>query len=273
VPGSRSSLHEASRILQSISPTPRLDAELLLAHALGISREALLLGADRAVPPEFDALLSRRLAHEPVAYITGTKHFWTLELGVTPDVLIPRPDSETLIEAAIAHFGAQEPKSVLDLGTGSGALLLASLDHWRNAQGVGVDRSAAALAVARGNAGRLGFGNRARFVQGSWADMLDARFDLILCNPPYVESGATLMPDVARHEPAAALYAGPEGLDDYRRIVPALPRLLAPGGVAALEIGSEQAEAVSEMVHAAGLVANVLKDLAGLDRCVAVSRH
>ncbi|WP_232328847.1 MULTISPECIES: peptide chain release factor N(5)-glutamine methyltransferase [Sphingomonas] len=261
----------AARRLAPISPTPRLDAELLLAHALGISREALLLGPGRPVPPAFEALLRRRLAHEPVAYITGTRSFWTLDLHVTPDVLIPRPDTETLLETAIAHFTGRAPRIMLDLGTGSGALLLAGLDQWRSAWGLGLDQSAAALKVARGNAERLGFGDRAAFVRGSWADALDARVDLVLCNPPYVESGAALPPDVADHEPSAALYAGPEGLDDYRSLIPQLPRLLAPQGLAVLEIGATQAAAVRRLVEAAGLKAVTAKDLAGLDRCLAVT--
>ena len=265
------SLARASALLASVSPTPRLDAELLLAHALGISREALLLGPSREIPPSFEALLRRRLAHEPVAYITGLKHFWTLELCVTPDVLIPRPDSETLIEAAIAHFGKRAPQTVLDLGAGSGALLLAALDQWPGARGVAVDRSAAALAVARGNARRLGFDSRCAFVQGNWADALDARFDLVICNPPYIEAGAALPPDVAAHEPAAALYAGPEGLDDYRLIAPQLPRLLAPGGMAALEIGQGQCGAVSRLIEAQGLAVAARRDLAGIPRCLAVT--
>ncbi|HEU4967329.1 peptide chain release factor N(5)-glutamine methyltransferase [Sphingomonas sp.] len=264
-------LTKAATLLAPVSPTPRLDAELLLAHALGISREALLLGPARPVPPAFEVLIRRRLAHEPVAYITGTRSFWTLDLHVTPDVLIPRPDSETLIETAIAHFGARAPATILDLGTGSGALLLASLDQWPDARGLGIDRSAAALAVARGNAERLGFGNRVRFVQGSWADALAARFDLILCNPPYVEAEATLAPDVADYEPSAALYAGPDGLDDYRRLVPQLRRLLAGNGVAVLEIGATQAAAVSRLAERAGLNAATAQDLAGLDRCVALT--
>jgi release factor glutamine methyltransferase len=263
-------LRRASARLGSVSPTPRLDAELLLAHALGISREALLLGTDRPVPPTYDTLLLRRLAHEPVAYLVGSKSFWTLDLHVTPDVLIPRPDSETLIDAAIAHFGAASPSTVLDLGTGAGPLLLAALDKWTKSCGVGVDRSFSALAVARGNAERLGFGLRARFVQGNWADALDARFDLILCNPPYVEAGAPLAIDVADYEPACALFAGPDGLDDYRAIGPQLRRLLAPGGIALLEIGSTQAQAVTQLMQVEEFNVICRKDLAGLDRCLAV---
>ncbi|WP_217352806.1 peptide chain release factor N(5)-glutamine methyltransferase [Sphingomonas sp. ID1715] len=263
----------ATRLLAPISPTPRLDAELLLAHALGISREALLLDPARAVPPAFETLIARRLAHEPVAYITGTKAFWTLDLHVTPDVLIPRPDSETLIEAAIAHFSASAPAKVLDLGTGSGALLLASLDHWPGAWGLGVDRSAAGLAVARGNAQRLRFAERACFVQGDWGAALDGRFDLILCNPPYVECGAWLPRDVADHEPAAALFAGPEGLDDYRKLAPQLARLLSPGGLAVVEIGADQRESVTSLMQVEDLAVQCRQDLAGRDRCLELRRH
>jgi release factor glutamine methyltransferase len=269
--GTSTALSKAAALLAPISPTPRLDAELILAHALGISRETLLLGPERPVPPAFEALLRRRLAHEPIAYITGTKSFWTLDLHVTPDVLIPRPDSETLIEAAITHFGDRVPATILDLGTGSGALLLAGLDRWPSAWGLGIDRSAAALNVARGNAERLGFGDRARFVQGSWAAAIDARFDLILCNPPYVEAGAALAPDVADYEPASALYAGCDGLDDYRALIPELPCLLAPKGLAAIEIGATQAAAVSRLAEEQGLKVAVTKDLAGLDRCLAIA--
>ena len=269
----RAALAEAAARLASVSGTPRLDAELLLAHVLGITREALLLGGDRAIPATFDALLQRRLAHEPVAYITGHKAFWTLDLHVTPAVLIPRPDSETLIEAAIAHFGHRAPERILDLGTGSGALLLAALDHWPAARGIGVDRSAAAITVARGNAERLGFGPRAAFVQGDWAQALVGRFDLILCNPPYIERDVELPPQVARHEPASALFAGADGLDDYRRILPALAELLAAGGVVLLEIGSTQAEAVQDLGERRNFKSRVIRDLAGLDRCVVLTHR
>jgi release factor glutamine methyltransferase len=263
-------LRLAAERLTPVSDTPRLDAELLLAHALGITREALLLGADQAVPPSFDGLLQRRLAHEPVAYITGRKAFWTLNLHVTPAVLIPRPETETLIEAAVRHFSGRAPRTILDLGTGSGALLLAALDQWSTAQGLGVDRSTAALEVARGNAERLGFADRVRFVCGDWVDAIEARFDLILCNPPYIEAGAALPPQVAAHEPASALFAGADGLDDYRRLAPQLPRLLRPGGLAALEIGSTQAAQVSALIREHGLKTSTIKDLAGLDRCLAI---
>jgi len=212
---------KAAAQLTPIGDTPRLDAELLMAHALDMPREMMLLGRmTEPAPSLFAELVKRRLAHEPLAYITGSRDFWTISLRVAPGVLIPRPDSETLIEAAIDHFGAGGPKRVLDLGTGSGALLLASLTEWPEASGIGIDRSAAALAIASDNADRLGLAERAVFRSGDWGQGIDETFDLLLCNPPYVESTAQLATDVADHEPAEALYAGPEGLDDYRRLAP-----------------------------------------------------
>ena len=164
---------------------PALDAELLLAHALGIDRSEMLLKETVAVTAGFEQLLARREAGEPVAYIVGRRAFWTIELEVGPDVLIPRPDSETLLDAAVEHFrGTAGPRRVLDLGTGSGALLLAALDQWPRATGLGIDRSAGAVAIARRNATRLGMAERAEIRLGDWGDGIGERFDLILCNPP-----------------------------------------------------------------------------------------
>jgi release factor glutamine methyltransferase len=244
----------------------RLDGEVLLAHLLGCGRGELLLGPERAVEAQaFEALVARRERGEPVAYITGVREFWSLPLRVTRDVLIPRPDSETVVEAALAHAPCAR---VLDLGTGSGALLLAVLSEWPEARGLGVDASAAALAVARGNAAALGLEGRAEFREGDWGEGLDERFGLVLCNPPYVETGAVLSVEVRGFEPEAALFAGVDGLDEYRRIVPQLPGLLARGGVAVLEIGWTQAAAVLGMAEAVGMEGDTRRDLAGRDRVV-----
>ncbi|MCB4858558.1 peptide chain release factor N(5)-glutamine methyltransferase [Sphingobium sp. PNB] len=261
-------LRQATERLALISATPRLDAELLLAHALEIDRNDLLMRQrDLSVPPGFEALLQRRLTGEPIAYITGARDFWTISLRVTPDVLIPRPDSETLIEAALDHFGARSPARILDLGTGSGALLLAALSQWPQASGVGVDISPAALAVAQGNADRLDLSERADFRMGDWAEGMDGSFDLILINPPYIARDVALAGDVF-HEPESALFAGADGLDDYRRIAPMLPRLLAPDGMAAIEIGYDQRLSVSTLLADQGLSVAVRHDLAGHDRCL-----
>ena len=252
----------------------RLDAELLMAHLLGVSRSDLLLhhletSVDAAA---YTALVARRAGGEPLAYITGHREFWSLDLAVTPDVLIPRPDSETLIEAAMAVQPAGTAPRILDLGTGSGCLLLAALTVWPDGQGLGIDRSERALAVARGNAERLGLTDRARFQAGDWGAGLTDTYDIILSNPPYVRTGDALPRDVAAFEPGSALFAGADGLEDYRRIVPDLCRLLSSGGTAHLEIGHDQADAVMTMGVTAGLVASLRHDLAGHPRCVTLCR-
>jgi release factor glutamine methyltransferase len=265
----RAALTAATGHLAAVSDTSRLDAELLMAHALGTTRERLLLRhLDDPTPDTFATLIDRRLKHEPVAYITGTRDFWTISLAVGPGVLIPRPDSETLIEAAIEHFASRAPAAILDLGTGPGTLLLAALAHWPEAHGLGVDSSPDALDYARRNAELLDLADRASFRLGNWADGVAGEFDLILCNPPYIAADESLPAEVREHEPCAALFAGPDGLDDYRVIATQLPRLIAPGGMAAIEIGATQAQAVSALLTAQGLKVAVRRDLAGRDRCV-----
>ncbi len=268
----REALAAAARRLATVSDTARLDAELLMAHALGVERDALLLGdPDRRAPAAFHALVERRRKHEPVAYIIGRREFWTIRLGVGPGALVPRPDSETLIEAAVDHFGAIQPKSVLDLGTGPGTLLLAALAQWPEARGLGVDESPEALAYASRNAAALGLADRAEFREGDWAEGLDARFDLILCNPPYIEAGASLPLDVANWEPAGALYAGADGLDDYRRLAPQIVRLLAPGGIACVEIGERQRDLVAALFAEQGFTIESRADLRGIPRALILS--
>ena len=273
-PGSISgALAEATARLAAVSDTPRLDAELLMAHAMGTERSVMLLSRmEEPTPDGFDALLERRLAHEPVAYITGRRAFWSIELDVGAGVLVPRPDSETLIEAAVERFGKAGPATILDLGTGPGTLLLAALDQWPNARGLGVDASASAVDFARRNAERLGLSERAEFLLGDWGEGIAGPFDLILCNPPYVEEAADLPPDVALWEPREALFAGSDGLADYRRLAPEVARLLAPEGLACVEIGASQAAAVAALLEAERLRVGIRKDLGGRDRCLVVSR-
>lgn len=264
-------LREATQRLSATSDTARLDAELLMAQAFGCSRSDMLLRhMQDEVPDGFAALVERRATREPVAYILGRQEFYGLDLAVTPDVLIPRGDSETIVRAAID--AAPAARRVLDLGTGSGALLLAVLSELPDAQGVGVDASPAALKVAGANAASLGMAPRAQmqlgdWTQSGWASGL-GRFDLILANPPYVEDDAALDPDVRDFEPASALFSGPEGLDDYRAIVPQLPGLLTETGVAVLEIGAMQASSVSEIAREHGFTAIAHRDLGGRDRAL-----
>jgi release factor glutamine methyltransferase len=252
------------------SATPRLDAELLLAHALGIPRERLLLTlADQPVPPAFAEIVARREGQEPIAYLTGTRAFWTIDLAVGPGALVPRADSETLIEAAVDHFaGTPGPARILDLGTGPGTLLLAALAEWPQATGLGIDASDAALGWARRNARALGMEARATVRLGDWGEGVAERFDLVLANPPYIRTDADLPPEVAGFEPASALFAGADGLDDYRRIAGQLPALIAPGGIAAIEIGFDQAAAVTALLAEVDLRVTLRRDLAGRDRCL-----
>jgi release factor glutamine methyltransferase len=266
-------LATATERLASHSDTARLDAELLMAHALGVSREDLLLRhLDDPAPAAFAPLLARREAGEPVAYITGRRAFWTIELEVGPGVLVPRPDSETLIEAALDHFGDRGPATILDLGTGPGTLLLAALAQWPDACGLGVDSSERALEYAEDNAHHLDLEERARFKLGDWARDLHDQFDLILCNPPYVERGAELPRDVVDWEPAGALFAGEDGLSEYRRLAPEIARLLAPGGLACLELGAGQRDAVAALFDGRGFTISSRKDLKGIERCLTLSR-
>lgn len=269
----RAALREAAERLAATSDTARLDAELLMAHALGVSRTELLLRHMNAEPPAgLTSILDRRANHEPIAYILGTQPFYGLDLAVSPAVLIPRGDSETLIEVARTARAGRPLSRILDLGTGSGALLLAALSVWPEAEGIGLERSAAARAVATRNAATHGLAARAQIIAGDWtqtgwqSDL--GRFDLILANPPYVETVADLAPSVRAHEPAEALFAGPDGLDDYRRLIPEVPHLLAPDGMALFEIGLTQGEAVAALAREAGLGARVHHDLAGRPRSV-----
>lgn len=265
-------LADATERLRETSDTARLDAELLLAHALDIEREVLLLAPPTgSAPAHFAELVARRAEGEPIAYITGRRAFWNIELAVGPGALIPRPDSETLIAAAIGHFsGTDGPRRILDLGTGPGTLLLAALDQWPDATGLGIDASDEALRYARANARRLGLEPRAELRIGNWADGIVERFDLVLINPPYVADKAELGPGVADYEPAEALFAGPDGLDDYRQLAPEIGRLIAPGGLAAIEIGHDQSVSAATLFTDAGHDVRLSHDLGGRVRALLI---
>ena len=264
-------IRAATLALGEGTDTARLDAELLMAEALDCTRSDMFLRRMRDPAPEaYAALVERRAAHEPVAYIRGYQEFFGLGFRVTPDVLIPRGDSEVLVEAALA--ARPDARRALDLGTGSGALLLALLSELPRAEGIGIDRSIAALTVATANARALNLAERARLEFGDWTQPDWAvglgRFDLILANPPYVEDSADLAASVREHEPAGALFAGAEGLDNYRLLIPQLPALLALGGVAVVEIGHSQADAVTAIAAASGLNATLHHDLGGRPRAL-----
>jgi release factor glutamine methyltransferase len=246
---------------------PRLDAEVLLAHVLGVDRAALVIDRDRAVEGAAvrafqDAVRRRAFDREPVAYITGVKGFRHLELQVDPRVLIPRPETETLVEAAVENL--PQGARVVDVGTGSGAIALALEDERPDLEVTGTDVSEDALEVARANAERLGLD-----VAFAHADLLAGvgDFDAVVSNPPYVEDGAGLTPEIVRHEPSLALRAGPDGLDVLRALVPAAAALGA--GVLAVEVGAGQAAAVEELARGAGFGrAERRRDLAGIERVV-----
>lgn len=256
------------------------EARLLVERALGCGAVDILSGRAGAVEgvaaERLAGLLQRRLAHEPIAYIFGEREFWSLPIAVSPDVLIPRPDSETLIEAALRSVSPRDrPLRVLDLGTGSGCLLLALLSEWPDAIGIGIDISQAALRMARDNAVRLCLDDRAAFVCSDWDDALgDRKFDLVVSNPPYISEAEipTLAPDIRRFEPILALSAGVDGLAAYRRVLPACRRLLAPAATAFIEIPAALASAVGALARAEGLqIVDVKPDISAQSRCLVVS--
>lgn len=262
-------IRAAAERLADISDTARLDAELLMAHALQMSRSDMLIRAMRNdVPSGYAHLIDRRAAYEPVAYITGQQEFYGRSFKVAPGVLIPRPDSETVVQAALS--ACPNPARVLDLGTGSGALLLSVLAERPGAFGVGIDACDAAIEIARANAMAQNREcdlaiHRRDWREGGWADDL-GRFDLILCNPPYVETGAALDRDVRDFEPASALFAGDDGLDDYRLLIPQLHQLMRETGVAIFEIGATQSLSVCEIAEMAGFAVEMRRDLANRPR-------
>ena len=260
------------RLREAGIDSPRRDARLLLAHALGTTPSALTRDLSRPVDAaRFGALIDRRAAREPLALIVGRREFWSLDFAVSPATLVPRPDSETLIGAALTTFARRAPpRRILDLGSGTGCLLLAALSEFPAAFGVGVDCSFAAAALAARNAAMLSLAVRAAFCCADWASAVTGPFDLILCNPPYIPSGQIehLMPEVALHEPRTALDGGPDGFRQYRRLIPDLARLLASDGTAVLEVGAGQAEAVIGLARDAGFASESHLDLSGIPRAL-----
>lgn len=269
------------RLRQAGVDNPGLEARIILRHVLCVTDADLIGGgpADDAmmVPPDkaqsIENMARRRADGEPLSRILGAREFYSLPFAVTPAVLDPRPDTETLVDAALKSFAAP-PQAILDLGTGSGCILIALLHEWKAARGVGVDISADALAVAAGNAARNGVDGRARFVQGDWAAALDGKFDLIVSNPPYIPAGdiPNLGPEVRNHDPILALDGGQDGLDAYRTIIKEINRLLSPGGICLLEIGIGQAPDVARLVANAGLsLRESFRDLGGVERVLKIA--
>lgn len=256
--------------------SPAIDARLLLEAAADISRADILADPHKvlteAQAARYDGWIERRLRREPVARILGRKGFWKILLNLTPDVLVPRPDTETVVETALAAFPGAAPFTALDIGVGSGAIMLAILAERPAARGLCTDVSEAALAVARDNAAHLGLAGRAAFLRTRWADGLDsASFDLVVSNPPYIASAEIerLDPEVREHDPRLALDGGADGLDAYRELAPEILRVLKPGGVFAVEIGFDQAEPVQALFRDAGAErVQVVRDLGDRDRVV-----
>jgi release factor glutamine methyltransferase len=276
-----SSLAEAAGLLAAAGiDEPRREARLLLAAALAVDTAVILGHADRVLGrsecARFARFLARRAAREPTARVLGRREFWSLDFALAPETLVPRPDSETVVEAALANISDRGAAlRVLDLGTGTGCLLLALLSELPASTGIGIDLVANAAVMARRNAAALGLAGRSRFIAGSWGTAITGRFDVIVANPPYINSEAiaALAPEVAHYDPRIALDGGTGGLDSYRALAPDLMRLLSDGGVAAVEMGAGQAKPVAAVMQQMGLVIKkICSDLAGIERCLVLRR-
>ena len=275
-----------SRLAPAGIAEPRREARLLLAAATGLSPAELVAEPkrplDEAAAGRLAELARRRESREPLSRILGRREFWSLSFALGPETLDPRPDSETLIEAALAWLGPRRGRAegptlkILDLGTGTGCLLLALLSELPRAEGLGIDAQPGAVAVARANAETLGLGARARFRTGDWGRGIGQRFDIILCNPPYVPAAEIdqLEPEVARFDPWLALSGGSDGLDSYRALALQLPDLLAEEGGAFIELGFGQVAAATRLFEAGGLQAvDCRSDLAGIPRCLILGQQ
>jgi release factor glutamine methyltransferase len=260
------------------SPSAALDARMIVAHVLRCRPNDLPLRDLDEVPAEsaetIRALALRRTTGEPIARLLGEKEFYGLSFALSPETLVPRPDTETLVDAVLAAIDRIAQPAILDLGTGSGAILLALLTELPNATGIGVDLSADALATAARNAERLGIARRVQFRQGDWAAGIERRFDIVVSNPPYIASAEILdLPvEVREHDPHLALDGGADGLQAYRAIVADLGRILTPGGRAYLEIGAGQGDAIRDLAATAGFACAFTPDLAGIERVALLSR-
>ncbi|NFV81975.1 peptide chain release factor N(5)-glutamine methyltransferase [Magnetospirillum aberrantis] len=270
----------AQRFVAAGIDTARLDARLLVAEVAGIAPDRVALAPDTPLTSEqatrLEHLAVRRQRREPISHILGRRGFWTLELKVTADTLDPRGDTETLVEAVLARVADRSaPLRVMDFGTGTGAILLALLSELPNASGVAVDKSPAALAVARENAENHGLAGRVDFVLSDWAAAVEGSADVVVSNPPYIPDSDIdrLEPEVATYEPRLALAGGPDGLECYRVLVPQMAALAVPGGVVAVEVGAGQGSDVAALFRQAGLTVVALpRDLAGVERCVVATK-
>lgn len=282
MPSLDSARASAARVLRDRGiGTAALDARALLTAATGLSLEALIAKGREPLGPaagtRFQGYVARRLAGEPVSRIRGTREFYGRDFRIGPQTLDPRPDTETLVAAVLDIVGrearAGRPLRILDLGTGSGCILTTLLAELPDATGVGADISPGALRLARANAESVGVADRARFAVSDWFEALAGRYDIIVSNPPYIASDEIggLAPEVAEHDPLAALDGGPDGLDAYRRIAAGAPAFLVPGGHLLVEIGYTQGDAVTGLFERAGLAVaedGIVADLAGHPRCV-----
>jgi release factor glutamine methyltransferase len=266
----------AARLAEAGIERPQAEARLLLEASAGLSRASVIGFPERTIAEAewsaFERMLTRRCGHEPASRILGRREFWSLVFEVSPATLDPRPDSETLVTAVLGEIGNRGADlSIIDFGTGTGCLLLALLSDLPNAKGTGIDLSDAAIDVARRNATALGLDMRAHFIRDDWARNIAGQFDIVISNPPYIESNAIdgLAPEVARYDPRAALDGGTDGLNAYRALLPQAKRLLKPGGLVALEIGQGQGSAIRNLARAAGLSeSGSASDLAGIERCL-----
>jgi release factor glutamine methyltransferase len=265
-------IDKAAQQLRAFATNPQREARLLAAHVLKTSYEDIFFKNDRFLTNDektlFNALLQRRLNHEPISKIIGYREFWSLPFRVTKDTLDPRPDSETLIEAVLRAYPDKTQRlRILDLGTGTGCLLLSLLHEYPNAWGLGVDRSEAASSIAQENAIRLNLKNRCSFIVGNWGDALATSFDIIISNPPYIGNNEPLSPEVVNYDPPMALFAGDDGLNDYRALANQLPKLTTPDSTVFLEMGAGQFNAIRAIFSFAFSIRATL-DLKGRERCI-----